>query len=130
NDVLYHHPDRRRLADVLTCIREHRTIDKAGRILALNAERYLKPAAEMARLFRDHPQAIKETERLAATLTFSLDELRFEYPDETVAGFASGQEALMQLAEEGAARRYPALIPDKVQQSLKHELDLIARLDY
>ena len=53
NDVLYHHPDRRQLQDVLTCIREHLTIDKAGRRLAVNAERYLKPAAEMARLFRE-----------------------------------------------------------------------------
>ena len=61
NDVLYHHPDRRRLQDVLTCIREHLTIDTAGRRLAANAERHLKPPAEMARLFRDYPEAIAET---------------------------------------------------------------------
>ena len=61
NDVLYHHPDRRQLQDVLTCIREHLTIDQAGRRLAVNAERYLKPPAEMARLFRDAPEAIEET---------------------------------------------------------------------
>src|SRR6516165_3924906 len=61
NDVLYHHPDRRELQDVLTCIREHLTIDSAGRRLAVNAERYLKPPAEMARLFRDAPQAIEAT---------------------------------------------------------------------
>ncbi len=86
NDVLYHHPDRRELQDVLTCIREHLTIDKAGRRLAVNAERYLKPPAEMARLFHDVPEAIEETLRLAAALTFSLDELRYEYPDETARG--------------------------------------------
>ena len=63
NDVLYHHPDRRALQDVVTCIREHLTIDKAGRRLAVNAERFLKPPAEMARLFRDAPEAIEETLR-------------------------------------------------------------------
>ena len=82
NDVLYHHPDRRELQDVLTCIREHLTIDQAGRRLAVNAERYLKPPAEMARLFREAPEAIEETLTLDRTLTFSLDELRYEYPDE------------------------------------------------
>ena len=61
NDVLFHHPDRRPLADVLTCIREKTTIDRAGRKLAANAERYLKPPHEMARLFRDAPEAIEET---------------------------------------------------------------------
>ena len=83
NDVLYHHPDRRPLADVLTCIREKTTIDRAGRKLAANAERHLKPPGEMARLFRDAPEAIEETLRLSEQLTFSLDELRYEYPDET-----------------------------------------------
>src|SRR5262245_56822718 len=78
NDVLYHHPDRRELQDVLTCIREHLTIDKAGRRLAVNAERHLKPPEEMARLFRDMPEALVETLRLDAALTFSLDELRYE----------------------------------------------------
>ena len=63
NDVHYHHPDRRPLADVLTCIREKVTIDRAGRRLAANAERFLKPPDEMARLFRDAPEAIEETLR-------------------------------------------------------------------
>ena len=130
NDVLYHHPDRRELQDVLTCIREHLTIDQAGRRLAVNAERYLKPPAEMARLFREVPEAIEETARLDAALTFSLDELRYEYPDETRAGFATPQDALVHLAWEGAAARYPGGIPDKVRQNLQHELALIAELRY
>src|SRR5215471_11741120 len=88
NDVLYHHPDRRELQDVLTCIREHLTIDTVGCRLAANAERYLKPPAEMARLFREMPEAIDETAALDAVLTFSLDELGYEYPDEMRAGFA------------------------------------------
>ena len=130
NDVLYHHPDRRELQDVLTCIREHLTIDQAGRRLAVNAERYLKPPAEMARLFHEVPEALEETARLDAALTFSLDELRYEYPDETRAGFATPQDALVRLAWEGAAARYPGGIPDKVRQNLQHELALIAELRY
>jgi DNA-directed DNA polymerase III PolC len=130
NDVLYHHPDRRELQDVLTCIREHLTIDQAGRRLAVNAERYLKPPAEMARLFRAAPEAIDETLALDEALTFSLDELRYEYPDEMRAGFASTQEALVHLAWEGVATRYPEGIPDNVRQALDHELALIGKLDY
>ncbi len=130
NDVLYHHPDRRKLQDVLTCIREHLTIDKAGRRLAVNAERHLKTPAEMARLFRDAPEAIAETSALDATLTFSLDELRYEYPDEMRADFATPQDALVHLAWEGAAFRYPGGIPNKVRENLEHELALIAELQY
>jgi error-prone DNA polymerase len=130
NDVLYHHPDRRELQDVLTCIREHLTIDTAGRRLAANAERYLKPPAEMARLFRDTPEAIEETAALHTALTFSLNELRYEYPKEMRAGFATPQDALVHLAWEGAAARYPDGIPDNVRQSLDHELTLIGKLNY
>jgi DNA-directed DNA polymerase III PolC len=130
NDVLYHHPDRRELQDVLTAIREHVTIDEAGRLLAVNAERHLKPPLEMARLFRDAPEAIAETRRLSDALTFSLEELRYEYPDETREGFATPQDALAHLAFAGAAERYPAGIPDKVRVSLEYELNLIASLDY
>ncbi len=130
NDVLYHAPERRRLADVLTCIREHVTLETAGRRLAANSERYLKPPAEMARMFRDHAQAIEETRRLSDQLTFSLDELSYQYPDETREGFSSPQDALAHLSLEGAAERYPAGIPEKVRAALAHELELIAALDY
>ncbi|MFL6796258.1 MAG: error-prone DNA polymerase [Xanthobacteraceae bacterium] len=130
NDVLYHHPDRRPLQDVLTCIREHVTIDKAGRQLGVNAERFLKPPAEMARLFREAPDAIEETERLAGELTFSLDELQYEYPDEVREGFTTPQEALVHFTWDGAAKRYPQGVPDDVCQRLEHELALIAELRY
>ncbi len=130
NDVLYHHPDRRELQDVLTCIREHLTIDEAGGRLAANAERYLKPPREMARLFREAPEAIAQTSALHEALTFSLDQLRYEYPDEIRAGFASPQEALVFLTWAGAAARYPTGIPDNVRDVLHHELALIAKLDY
>ncbi len=130
NDVHIHHPDRRPLADVLTCIREKRTIDRAGRLLAANAERHLKPPEEMARLFRDCPEAIDETVRLSEQLTFSLDELKYEYPDEQMSGFASPQEALEHLTWQGAARRYPQGINEAIRQSLAHEFALIAQRDY
>ena len=130
NEVLYHHPERRQLQDVLTCIREHLTIDKAGRRLAANAERYLKPPSEMSRLFREIPEAIDQTFALGEALSFSLDELRYEYPDEMRAGFATPQAALVQLAWEGAASRYPGGIPDNVRQALDHELALIGKLNY
>ncbi len=130
NDVHFHHPDRRPLADVLICIREKTTIDRAGRKLAANAERFLKPPEEMVRLFREAPEAIAETMRLSEALTFSLDELRYEYPDEQVEGFLNAQDALAQLAYDGAAQRYPNGVPDKVRASIDHELKLIAQLQY
>ena len=130
NDVLYHHPDRRELQDVLTCIREHLTIDKAGRRLAANAERHLKTPAEMARLFRDMPEVIEATQALDAALTFDLDELKYEYPDEAIAGFATPQDALVHLTYEGARQRYPDGIPDDVREVLAHEFALIAQRQY
>src|SRR5262245_50033789 len=76
NDVLYHEPERRALQDVVTCIREHATLETAGRKLEANAERHLKSAPEMARLFRRAPEAIGETLRFIESCRFSLDELR------------------------------------------------------
>jgi DNA-directed DNA polymerase III PolC len=130
NDVFYHAPERRPLQDVLTCIREHLTLASAGRRLTVNAERHLKPAAEMARLFRNCPEAVAETLQLSERLSFSLDELRYEYPDETREGFATPQEALAHFTFAGAAKRYPQGIPDKVRRSLDYELALIASLNY
>ena len=88
NDVLYHAPERRPLQDVVTCIREHVTIDKAGRLLEANAERHLKSPQEMARLFRRAPEAIDRTLRFLDRCNFSLEELEnTEYPDENRAGY-------------------------------------------
>ena len=84
----------------------------------------------MARLFRDAPEAIEETLRSASALTFSLDELKYEYPDETIEGFANAQDALTHLTDEGAARRYPHGVPAKVRATIEHELALIAQLQY
>ncbi|MBY0423242.1 MAG: error-prone DNA polymerase, partial [Parvularculaceae bacterium] len=129
NAVLHHAPERRPLQDVLRCIRTHVTVEAAGRTLEANAERHLKPPAEMARLFAEHPAAVEETLRLAARARFNLDELRYEYPDEVAEG-QSPQETLERLAWAGAADRYPDRIPDKIRAMLRHELDLIASLQY
>jgi error-prone DNA polymerase len=130
NDVLYHAPERRALQDVMTCIREHVTLAAAGRRLEANAERHLKAPGEIARLFRDAPEAAAETLRFLETCRFSLDELRYEYPDETREGFATPQEALVAFTEEGARRRYPQGVPPKVHAALAHEFALVAALGY
>ena len=105
-DVLYHAPERRALQDVVTCIREHCTIHEAGFRLMPNAERHLKPAAEMARLFRGHEEALARTLDIVERCHFSLDELRYEYPEEPVPDGMTAQERLAQLTWEGAAVRF------------------------
>ncbi len=130
NDVHYHDAARRPLQDVLTCIREHCTIDAAGWRLLANAERHLKPPAEMARLFIDHPAALARTIEIAERCPFSLDELRYEYPDELTREGRTPQEELTVLAWEGARWRYPKGMPDKVKDTIERELALIAQLDY
>ncbi|GJL90504.1 error-prone DNA polymerase [Hyphococcus sp.] len=130
NDILYHAPERRRLADVVHCIREHCTVFEAGRALEANAERHLKPPTEMLRLFKDHPAAIEETLHVAARARFSLDELRYEYPEENCGASATPQEELQRLSWEGAKTRYPDGVPEKVAAALNHELALIEQLDY
>lgn len=130
NDVLYHHPDRRRLQDVLTCIREKTTIEAVGRKLEANAERHLKPASEMARLFRDHPDAIAETMRFAARVNFSLDQLKYQYPDEPVPPGKTAQQHLEDLTWEGVRKYFGDGIDDRLRATLNKELALIAELNY
>src|SRR5580698_3564658 len=112
NEVLYHHPARRPLQDVLTCIREKTTIDAIGKRLEANAERYLKPATEMARLFRDVPEAIAETMRFAGHIDFSLDQLKYQYPDEPVPPGKTAQQHLEDLTWAGAQQCFPNGIDD------------------
>jgi error-prone DNA polymerase len=129
NDVHYHVPQRQQLQDVLTCIREKCTIDEAGNRLAPNAERYLKSPKEMARLFAKYPDTIARTMEITKQLNFSLEELKYEYPDEAIGG-GPPQETLTRLAWEGAVNRYSEGIPPKVQKLIAHELALIAELHY
>jgi error-prone DNA polymerase len=135
NDVHYHGPERRPLADVVTCIREKCTIAEAGFRLAANAERHLKPPAEMARLFAAFPDAIARTITIAQACRFSLDELRNEYPNEPVPPGKTAQQHLADLTWQGAKGRYPKHlypegIPADVVRRLDEELAIIAKLDY
>lgn len=130
NDVAMHDPARRPLLDVVTAIRHGTTLEAAGRRLSANAERHLKPAREMHRLFAEAPEAVAETLRFLDGLAFSLDELRGDYPHELREGYASPQEALAAFAAEGAARRYPTGVPRSVTQAIAHELDLVKQMDY
>ena len=130
NEVLYHHPARRRLQDVLTCIREKTTIDAIGRRLEANAERYLKPAREMARLFRDIPEAIAETMRFAGRISFSLDQLKYQYPDEPVPPGKTAQQHLEDLTWAGVDKYFGGEIDGTLRATLRKELALIAELKY
>ncbi len=130
NDVLMHVVERRPLQDVLTAIRLGVTLDEAGRGLEANAERHLKDAAEMARLFSEAPEAIDETLHFLDGLAFSLDELSGDYPEELREGYATPQEALRAYAYEGAAERFKGDVPDQVKAAIEHELALVGELDY
>lgn len=130
SDALYHTPARRPLADVLTCIREHTTLDRAGYRLAANAERHLKDPTELMRLFQPWPQALTQTAHFLGRCRFSLSELAYDYPDEVRAGYRTPQLALEAFTYAGAHKRYPDGIPPKVEAALRHELSLIAQLGY
>ena len=133
NDVHCHTPERRALQDVLTCIRHGCTIRQVGTRLWPNAERHLKSPEEMARLFRDHPDAIARTVRIAERgAAFNLDQLRYEYPDEVVPPGRSPTQHLADLTWKGAAERFPGSegVPEKVRVQIRHELALIAELRY
>ena len=135
NDVHYHVPERRQLADIVTCIREKCTIAEAGFRLAVNAERHLKPPAEMARLFAGFPDAIARTVEIADACPFSLGQLRYEYPDEPVPPGKTPQQHLEYLAWAGAKERYPqdkypAGIPKEVKEAITEELALIDKLEF
>src|SRR4029078_9061892 len=130
NDVHYHALERRPLQDVVTCIREKVTIGNAGYLLNPNAERHLQSPAEMVRLFSHWPHAISATREFADALHFSLDELRYEYPRETVPHGPTPQQYLEVLTWTGAAERWPKGISAKVLKQLKHELALIEKLDF
>ncbi len=130
NDVLFATPDKRILQDVVTCIREHTTIDDVGFRRERHADRYLKQTEEMARLFARHPEALARSIELAERCTFSLDELTYRYPEESLIPGLTAQQALEKLTWEAADRVYPEGVPQEVAGKLRHELQLIGRLDY
>jgi error-prone DNA polymerase len=130
-DVRYHDPARRRLADVLTAIRLHTAVDALGHHAEPNAERHLKPPAEVARLFARYPEALANTIRvLEATQGFELDKLRYEYPDEILEKGYTAQETLERRVAEALETRWPGGAPASVRVRVAEELQLIGKLGY
>ncbi|TRD09975.1 DNA polymerase III subunit alpha [Erythrobacter insulae] len=129
NDVHYHTPERRPLQDVMTAIAHKTTVAEAGHLLHANSERHLKAPYEMVRLFARWPHAIAAARKVADACHFSLNELRYEYPEEIYPDGMSPQEYLEIETWNGAERRYPCGVPDSVRDTLERELALIAKLD-
>jgi error-prone DNA polymerase len=129
-DVRYHERSRLPLFDALTAVRCGGTIEEIRDRLLANGERHLQETWRIAERFAAFPEAVERSVEIAARCAFSLDELRYEYPDATVPPGRSSQEHLAHLAWKGAARRYPDGLPDAVRQLIGHELALIAELGY
>ncbi len=124
NDALYTSPAARPLHDVLTCTRVGSTLPNAGKRLEANAERHLKPAEEMERLFSDYPQALAETLSFIDRINFTLDDLRYEYPHEPVPDGWQSDDWLAHLVWEAACKRHGE-IPEKLRKTVQKELDFI-----
>lgn len=128
-EPLMHEGARRALTDVLTCIREGIRIDAIGRRAQVNAERRLRSEQEMLRLYEGYEEAVARSTEVAALCTFSLDELRYEYPHEVAEGEAP-QDRLERKAQDGLRWRYPDGAPERVKNLLEHELSLIGKLGF
>jgi error-prone DNA polymerase len=130
NEARHAVPDQRELLDVLTCVRKKTRLDSAGRLLARNSERYLKPAAVMAELFADQPEAIANTVELSGRLDFTLADLGYEFPKYPVPAGETMISFLRRRTDEGARRRYRT--PETyacAHRQIARELDLIEKLD-
>ncbi|WP_419898235.1 error-prone DNA polymerase [Roseomonas sp. USHLN139] len=131
NDIRYHAAGRRPLADLLSAIRLRTTVDALGLAAEPNAERRLKSPAAMARLFARHPRAIAATvELFQATRGFSLDQLRYEYPDEVLDDGLDAQQSLARRVEAALARDFPGGASENLRGRIAHELRLIGELGY
>ena len=128
-DVLMHRASRRQLADVLTCMRDHITIDQIGTRALANGERRLKAGADMARMFRDHPAALRRTLEIADKCSFDLGELSYDYPHEETEG-ETPQARLERLAQEGLKRRYPDGPPTRALELMEKELAVVQELNF
>ena len=129
-DVHYHHPSRRYLQDVLTAIRLKTTVAELGTARFPNGERSLRPLEELLRLFDRCPDAVARTAEVADRCTFSLDELRYRYPEELCPAGETTLSYLTRLTWAGARERYPAGVPAKVGQLIERELAIIDELNY
>jgi error-prone DNA polymerase len=127
-DVHMHCRERRVLQDTVTAIRLGTTLDRAGFALYPNGERYLRSRKRLATIY---PAELRQqTLCIAGMIDFSLDELRYEYPDELVPDGETPASHLRKLSEEGMRRRWPEGAPDKVRTLVEHELELIRSLKY
>ncbi|HVP42434.1 MAG TPA: DNA polymerase III subunit alpha, partial [Terriglobales bacterium] len=132
NGVAYAVPQERELLDVFTCIKHHRMLDTAGRLLARNPERHLKTPQQMAQLFADLPQAIANTGALSSRLDFTLADLGYEFPKYPVPDGQTMMSFLRQRTAEGAQERYGRAAPDlraRARRQIERELHLIEKLD-
>ncbi len=130
NDVLFHEPGRRQLQDIVTCIRTKSTIDDVGFERERHADRYLKPPAEMERLFPRYPEALRRTMEIVDQCKFSLEELTYQYPEEAIVPGKTAQQSLEHYVWECVPDRYPEGMPPEVLATVRHELDLIQTMKY
>jgi error-prone DNA polymerase len=128
NGVCHATPEERELLDVFTCIRHHRVLATAGRLLCRNSERHLKSPAEMERLFADLPEAIANTQELSSRLEFALNDLGYEFPKYPVPEGSSPMQFLRERTYEGVISRYGSG-NEKVRKQINRELALIEKLD-
>src|SRR5712664_1949572 len=128
NGVCHATPDERELLDVFTCIRHHRMLATAGRLLCRNSERHLKSPAEMERLFADLPEAIANTQELSSRLEFTLNDLGYEFPKYPVPKGSSQMQFLRERTHEGMLSRYGSE-NEKARKQIDREMALIEKLD-
>ncbi|MGA9524401.1 MAG: error-prone DNA polymerase [Myxococcaceae bacterium] len=129
NDVHTHARSRQPLQDVLTAIRLKTTVAKAGRQLFPNGERTVKGPAEMARLFQDMPEAVGRTQEIVDACRFSLDQLRYHFPEQDLPPGHTPDSWLREQTFRGLRVRYPSGVPEKVVRQVEHELELIGKLE-
>lgn len=129
NGPCYATADRRPVLDVFTCLQHKTRLDQAGRLLEANSERAIKHDALMQGLFRDRPEAVDNTERLAERLEYTLENLGYRFPDYPVPKGESMDSFLTKLTWFGAEQRYGSLTP-KIRRQLRHEMNLITKLKF
>jgi error-prone DNA polymerase len=134
NGVRYATAYEREVLDLFTAVRHHTELDQAGRLLALNSERHVRPASEMARLFRDVPHAVENTIELSSRLQFALNDLGYEFPRYPVPDGETMDSFLGKRVAEGVTRRYGPKqdrgLLERAKKQVEHELALIARLGF
>ncbi len=130
NRPFMHTPERKPLFDVLTCISHHQTIEGAKNILIQNAERHLRPLEDLQHLWRDRLDLLEVTLKIAERVEFSLDEIRYRYPNSNLPDKMTPSEYLRHLVEKGLLKKHPDGISEKMQQVVEHELQIIKQLEY